>query len=239
MARGDLNWCTMRNDNIPKPEFLVDFPKHGYRGDLFPDILPGSFPGHCLCVSRQFGARGGGIASKIAKKLGWQIYSHEILQYMASNPVAKQELFDFAGTKIVDWVQDQWSRLVEERRISRIEEIEDLARVVLLLGCIGNTVFVGAGAGFLVPNPNRIHARIIAPFDDRASYISQYDRLTLEDAKDKVRNSDERRVEFLHGHFKAEMNEPYCYDLILNSSSLGEECTIQAIIQATKVKYGF
>ena len=113
-----------------------------------------------------------------------------------------------------------------------------MARVILLLGCIGNTVFVGSGAGFIVPDVNRLHARIIAPFEDRASYISQYDRLTLDDSKDKVRNSDERRVEFLHGHFKSVMNEPYCYDLILNSSRLGEDCTIQTIIQATRIKYG-
>ena len=61
----------------------------------------------------------------------------------------------------------------------------------------------------------------------------------LEDSKDKVRNSDERRVEFLHGHFKNVMIEPYCYDLVLNSSRLGEDCTIQTIIQATRIKYGF
>jgi cytidylate kinase len=228
-----------KNDNTPRPELFVDFPKHGYRGDLFPDTLPSSFPGHCLCISRQFGARGGSIAAKVAKKLGWQIYSHEILQYMASNPAAKQELFDFAGSKIVDWVEGQWSQLVDQRRITRTEEIEDLARVILLLGCIGNTVFVGSGAGFLVPDLNRLHTRIIAPFDDRASYISQYDRLTLDDSKDKVRNSDERRVEFLHNHFKTVMDEPYCYDLILNSSRLGEECTVQTIIQATRIRYGF
>lgn len=228
-----------RNDNSPRPDLFIDFPKHGYRGDLFPDSFPSSFPGHCLCISRQFGARGGSIAAKVAKKLGWQIYSHEILQYMASNPAAKQELFDFAGPKIVDWVQGQWSQLIDEKGITRTEEVEDLARVILLLGCIGNTVFVGSGAGFLVPEVNRLHARIIAPFEDRASYISQYDRLTLEDSKDKVRNSDERRVEFLHGHFKNVMNEPYCYDLVLNSSRLGEDCTIQTIIQATRIKYGF
>ena len=226
-----------KNDSTPRPDLFIDFPKHGYRGDLFPDTIPSSFPGHCLCISRQFGARGVSIAAKVAKKLGWQIYSHEILQYMASNPAAKQELFDFAGPKIVDWVQGQWSQLIDEKRITRTEEVEDLARVILLLGCIGNTVFVGSGAGFLVPVINRLHARIIAPFEDRASYISQYDRLTLDDSKDKVRNSDERRVEFLHGHFNAVMNEPYCYDLILNSSRLGEECTIQTIIQATRIKY--
>lgn len=228
-----------KNDNNPRPDLFVDFPKHGYRGDLFPDSPPSAFPGHCLCISRQFGARGGSIAKKVAKKLGWQIYSHEILQYMASNPAAKQELYDFAGSKILDWVQGQWSQLVDERRITRTEEIEDLARVILLLGCIGNTVFVGSGAGFLIPDVNQLHARIIAPFDDRASYISQYDRLTLEDSKEKVRNSDERRVEFLHSHFKAVMNEPYCYDLILNSSRLGEDCTIQTIIQATRIRFGF
>jgi len=228
-----------KNDNNPRPDLFVDFPKHGYRGDLFPDSPPSSFPGHCLCISRQFGARGGSIAKKVAKKLGWQIYSHEILQYMASNPAAKQELFDFAGSKIVDWVQGQWSQLVDERCITRTEEIEDLARVILLLGCVGNTVFVGSGAGFLIPDVNQLHARIIAPFDDRASYISQYDRLTLDDSKEKVRNSDERRVEFLHSHFKDVMNEPWCYDLILNSSRLGEDCTIQTIIQATRIRYGF
>ena len=111
-----------------------------------------------------------------------------------------------------------------------------LALLLPVFDRLHHTVFVGSGAGFIVPDVNRLHARIIAPFDDRASYISQYDRLTMDDSKEKVRSSDERRVEFLHGHFKAVMNEPYCYDLILNSSRLGEDCTIQTIVQATRIK---
>lgn len=227
-----------RDDNKNIPDVNFDFPKHGYRGELFPDHVPSSFPGNCLCISREYGARGGTIAKKIAKLLGWQIYGHEILQYMASNPSAKEELFEFAGVKIVDWVQLRWSQLVEEKSIARHEEIEDISRVILLLGCMGNTVFIGAGAGFLMPEANRLHARIVAPFEARASYISQYDRLTREVSKEKVRSSDERRIEFMHSHFNAVMQEPFCYDLILNSSSLGEECSIKTLTQATKNRFG-
>jgi len=34
-----------RNENSPGSDLGFDFPKHGYRGDLFPDIVPSSFTG--------------------------------------------------------------------------------------------------------------------------------------------------------------------------------------------------
>jgi hypothetical protein len=66
--------------------------------------------------------------------------------------------------------------------------------------------------------------------------MTQWLRLTPEEAAEQVRVRDARRAEFLEAHFRRRPADVYQYDLLLNSSLLGEELCAELIVQAARAK---
>src|SRR5262249_8013730 len=104
------------------------------------------------------------------------------------------------------------------------------------LGAQGRVVLIGRGAGFLLPRETTLHARLVAPFEDRVAYMSQCLRLTLDEAHERVRLRDARRSEYLSAYLHRTQADVYGYDLILNTSSLGEALCAELITQAARTK---
>lgn len=218
-------------------ESLAEIPRHGYRGELFPDFAVQDKPGISLCISREYGARGGSIGRMLAKKLGWQVYDHEILQYMANHQAVLQELNTLISPSIKDWVDFNWSELTQKNIVNPNSDFENFAKIILSLGYLGKTVFVGAGAGLLLPRECRLHVRVVSPMEDRIAYISQYDRCTKQVATQKVISNDQKRIEFIKKNFPSLKQDTFDFDLLMNSSALGEDCCVQVINQVIRNKY--
>src|SRR5947209_4254655 len=90
----------------------------------------------------------------------------------------------------------------------------------------GETAFVPAAltvAGCILPARSTLHVRVVAPLPDRVAYMSQWLRLTVTEAAEQVRLRDHRRAEFIETHFQRRPADVYQYDLLLNSSVLGED----------------
>jgi cytidylate kinase len=60
--------------------------------------------------------------------------------------------------------------------------------------------------------------------------------LTVEEARERVKMRDERRTEFILNNFQRDPNEVHQYDLILNSSLLGEDVSAELIAQAARAR---
>src|SRR5262249_23199545 len=111
------------------------------------------------------------------------------------------------------------------------------ARLILTLGVRGEAIFVGRGAGFILPRPSTLHVRVIAPREDRISYMSQWLRLSREEAAEQVRLRESKREDYLAACIHLP-SDGILHDMTLNSSSLGEELCADLIIQAARGKCG-
>ncbi len=104
------------------------------------------------------------------------------------------------------------------------------------LGAAGEVILVGRGAGCILPAPSTLHVRVVAPLADRIAYMAQWLRLTTEEAAEQVNLRDDRRSQFIETHFHRKAADVYWYDLVVNSSLLGEELGAGLIVQAAKAK---
>jgi cytidylate kinase len=231
------------SDSIPPANFPEgpgtrgpEVPLHGYRGNR--GARPGRFGpvGVSVTISREAGARGGTIGRRVARKLGWPVHDRELLEYMAQDAVARQALIDGLAPAAREWVEARLQALLREQNLSQHPSVIQLARVVLALGVQGEVVLIGRGAGCILPRETTLHVRIIAPLQERIAYMSQWMRLTLEEASERVRLRDERRVEFIATHFHRQPSEIHQYDLLLNSVALGEEICAELIAQAVRAR---
>src|SRR5215470_243635 len=124
-------------------DYHGDAPQHGFRGDstVTPvDRVPAAVT---VAVSRESGARGGTIGRRVGRKLGWQVYDQELLEYLSQDPSACQSMVDALRPEAVAWVETNLERLMREPSVSQHPSVVNLSRVVLALGAQGGVVLVG------------------------------------------------------------------------------------------------
>jgi cytidylate kinase len=230
----------MQEHNMHQPPLIDDpreTPRHGFQGDRGAPPPPRSGPSSLtIAVSREAGARGGTIARRVGRKLGWQVYDQELLEYMAQEAIVSQGVLDAPPAAPADWVEARLQQLLRDKALSEHPSIVNLARVVLALGAQGQVVLLGRGAGCILPRETTLSVRFIAPLRERIAYMSQWMRLPVEEATERVRQNDERRREFVANNFHRDANEVHQYDMILNSSLLGEDVCAELIVQAARAR---
>jgi hypothetical protein len=211
-------------------------PLHGYRGDAENAFGAGTPAGLTIAISREAGSRGGTIACRAGEKLGWEVYSQEMLDYGAPNTALRQDLLAKLSPAAQEWIDDHLEQLISNGAVSRQPNIVDMAQLVLALGAQGNVILLGRGAGYLLPRRSTLHIRFVAPLTDRVAYMAQWLRLTEEEAAEQVRRRDHRRTDYLATHFHRKPNDVHHFDMVLNTSLLGEENCADVVAAAAKAK---
>jgi cytidylate kinase len=218
-------------------EDIPESPRHGFQGDRGAPPAPKTGPtALTIALSREAGARGGTIARRVGRKLGWQVYDQELLEYMAQEVTFSPGVLEAGPSGTDDWTERRLEELVRDGTMSSDVTVRNLARVVLALGAAGRVVLLGRGAGLILPRATTLHVRIIAPLEDRIAYMAQWLRLSEEEAASRVRLRDARRAEFMENHFHRSPADIYQYDLLLNSSLLGEDVCAELIAQAARAR---
>ncbi|MFL5243307.1 MAG: AAA family ATPase [Gemmataceae bacterium] len=212
-------------------------PPHGFRGESPSERRTPALPSALsIAVSRQSGARGGTLGKRVARQMGWEVYSQELLEYILREENVRREILDRLQPAAAAWVEDRLEYLQKEEGLSNDPGIVELARIILAIGVKGHVVFIGRGAGHLLPQISTLHVRVVAPAADRVGYMAQWLRMTQDEARELVRSRDEQRAEFLAKHFHHDESDLARYDLIVNSRLLGEEACADLIIQAARAK---
>lgn len=214
-------------------------PRHGFRGDRARHGGRCEAPlGLSIAVSREAGARGGTIARLVGKRLGWQVYDQELLEFMAQDVVARQGLLEGLTPACRDWVENRLGELRRRHGFAEADSIICMARLVLALAAQGEVVLIGRGTGCLLPRASTLNVRVVAPLAERVAYFGQWQRLPMAEAAEKVRSRDARRAEFLTTHFNRPPGDVHQYDLILNTGLLGEEACADLVAAAARLRWG-
>jgi len=214
---------------------MDESPQHGFQGDRLPLGTPLLPLGPSVAIGRDVGARGGEVARRLGVKLGWPVYDRETLGYAARQPEAVESLLAELPPPVGPWIDDRLRVLHKANVLVDDSEYEREARVLLALGAKGEAIFVGRGAGFILPRETTLHVRIVAPLTDRIAYFSQWLRLPREEAAEQVRIRTEKREKVVAACFHLPSNG-ITYDMELNSSALGEELCADLTITALRAK---
>src|SRR5688572_26603687 len=106
-------------------------PVHGNRGEV---AVRSSGPsGVTIAVSRETGARGGTIARRVGKRLGWQVYNQELLEFLCANEVARQPVLADVPADAAPWVEEHLERVRRDRMIDPGAEGSEMSRLILSL----------------------------------------------------------------------------------------------------------
>ena len=221
---------------MPTSSDSAESPQHGYRGVATPPPILTQPAAVCVALSREAGSRGGSIAESIGRLLGWQVYTQDMIDFLARDDSARSELLAPVPESARFWADMELAKLTRARKLTPQSDAHAVAQMVYTLAAKGQVVLVGRAAGFLLPAATTVHVRIVSPEQQRIGYLAQWLRLTQEEAAAEVRTRDRRRATFLATLSERAIDDPTAYDLVLNSARLGLDGCAQSVVHAVRSK---
>lgn len=204
-------------------------------------VLPNT---KCIAISRQQGSGGSYIGRAVAERLGFRYFDREMLRAVAEYLKAHEHdskdehrvdswferlgnVFS-VGTLETGYVPPSPTVLYEgeivgiENRLIR-EIVDDHVAII-----------VGRGAAqMLCGRPGVVTVFVHAPEEWRVDRVQQiYKTADRAQASRMVRESDQKRTRFIRGVTGSEWTDPRCYDLAINSMSLGFDAAIDLIVRS-------
>jgi len=202
-----------------------------------------------VTISREYGSGGGEIAARLARRLGWQLIDHEIVERVASEMgtstqeaeaqdeqtegVLARALTSAAYLDPALMVSAPPEAFLADRQVYR----DTVNRVVKAAATRGHVVIVGRGSQvILAQRRDVLHVRIIAPFEKRVAYVMQRERLDQHAAQSRIKMKDLDRTRHLEIEYDRKPQDAQLYDIVLNISLLDLDSAVEVICSTLQQK---
>lgn len=115
--------------------------------------------------------------------------------------------------------------------------LQALESVVRELARSQSIVIRGRGSQFILrDDPRALHVLVVSPLEVRVKRVMEDLKLSHEAAKQQIARFDNSRREFIKRHFKAELEDPVCYDLVINTEHLAFQAAASIVVDALTFK---
>ena len=180
-----------------------------------------------ITISRGCFSHGQEIAEKVAKKLGYECVSREIL-------VEAAQLFNVAEKKLIRSLNDA-PNILERIVHGKERYLEYIKAALLEYVRKGNVVYHGhAGHLLLTEIPQVLKIRIIADKEDRINLLQKRENETKEAAAGIIENEDKNRAYWTRYLYKMDINDPKLYDIVINIGNLTIQDACEIICVAAR-----
>jgi cytidylate kinase len=178
------------------------------------------------------GSGGSLIAEKVAERLGFHWFHHDIVKQIAKTAKIRSTVVNTLEKARLSGIKDFVSSLMEDQYIHPDTYLKHLLVVVSTIAKHGRAVIVGRGANFILPAEDRFAVRVIAPLEKRIREVALAHRASTEDAKRRVIQRESRRKAFIRRTFNADISDPIHYDLTINTGKMSIDTAVETVIAA-------
>ncbi|MFZ0799405.1 MAG: cytidylate kinase-like family protein [Terriglobales bacterium] len=193
-----------------------------------------------VTIEREFGSGGGGIASELARRLGWKLWDQQLTGEIAR----RAQVPESAVTLCDERVDSRLYRLAKafwrgsyERSIPLADShafdtdrmmalVEEIMRTI---AAEGNAVIVGRGAPFFLRDrEDTFRVFTYAPHHEKIRRLLAMGK-RRDEAEDLVENVDKERIAYIKHYFDADWPVRALYHLMINTL-VGDENVIATIM---------
>ena len=203
-----------------------------------------------VTLSREYGSGGGEVAARLARRLGWQLLDHEVVVRVAQAlGVAEAEAAAYdeqeeglAARFLRELSTPAWfggmpgaepGSLPPAPAVDAQRYHATLCRIVEAAATAGGVVIVGRGAqALLAAWRDVLHARVVAPLDQRVAYVARREGLAAEAARARIAVKERDRTRYLRAHYQRDPADPQLYDLVVNTGVLALDDAVDLIALA-------
>ena len=200
-----------------------------------------------ITIARQYGSGGKTIAAMLAKELGVNCYSREILKMASEESGINERLFGQADErlKISSWFKvlkrpyegellpPESSGFVSDENLFNYQ-----AKIIKDLAGKESCVIVGRCADYVLRDyPNVMSVFIHADKEFCLQRAMERHSMTEQEMERYIEKTDKYRGEFYRNYTGHQWEDARNYDLCLNSGKLGFEKCVEAIKGYMKVRF--
>jgi cytidylate kinase len=182
-----------------------------------------------IAISRLTGSGGSEIARILANELRMDLVGGEIINKVAQSAKMSEKVVRSLDEKDISRLDSFIDSMFASRHLSPDSFLKHLTKVVLTIGEHGNTILLGRGAQYILPKDMVFRVRIVAPREIRVKRIMEQRQLSKGEAEKYIDERDRNRKGFVQKYFKANVDDPDNYDVIINTERLGIEGSVEAI----------
>jgi cytidylate kinase len=95
---------------------------------------------------------------------------------------------------------------------------------ILKLAELGNVILIGRGANLITAKLDHVlHVRLVGSLEKRIARVAEHLSLEPKAAREFVEKADRGHQRYIREHFKAEIENPLLYDLVINTDRISCE----------------
>ena len=214
-----------------------------------------------VTISREYGSGGGEIAARLARRLGWRLIDHAVIEQTArelevyETEVEKhdEEYVESTLSRILNRIQQfapaaftsaggssifASSPQGAETRVSETRAYQDTMRSIITAAAnTGHVVIVGRGGLVLLAGKRDVlHIRVVAPLELRVVYAARREGLDLDAARRRVQAKDRARTRYMQTQYDSQHEDPHLYDLVIDIAVLDLDSAVDLICLALERK---
>ena len=180
-------------------------------------------PYNFITISRDIGALGDAVASETAKRLKWNVYDKEIVDYIATNSKVRHNLVDQLDERTQSLIYDSVDgllRILQSQSFSNEEYHVALIKTLATLAAQGHAILLGHGGAFVLQGQPGLHVRITASLPVRIRRLSKKWSISDEKTRKTVLKTDAERRVFIRRHFNQDKDDIRFFHLVFNTDYL-------------------
>ncbi|HMP82066.1 MAG TPA: cytidylate kinase-like family protein [Verrucomicrobiota bacterium] len=182
-----------------------------------------------VTLSRQAGCGALEVAEKLARLLQarspkdappWTVFDQNLMEKVLEDHQLSGRFARFLPEDRMTELQDIVDELFGLRPASWTV-IQDTAETMLKLADVGSVILIGRGSNIVTSKlDDTFHVRLVAPLDQRVERAHRNYNMSLKEAREFCKREDLGRERYLKKYFKADVNDPMHYHMILNTGML-------------------
>ena len=199
-----------------------------------------------ITIARQYGSGGKTVGKMLAKELDIPYYDREIISMAAEesgvNPTLFQDEFKHHGLRALLSGGYKGSRLLSPESAGFTSDdnlFNYQAKIIKKLAETESCVIVGRCADYILRNyPNVMSVFVHAPHDFCMEQAMLRSSMTEREMEKFIAKTDKYRGEYYHYYTGQEWSSALHYDLCLDSSKLGFDKCVDAILAYRNIRFG-
>jgi len=201
--------------------------------------------GTVITIGRQFGSGGRAIGKLVAEKLGIPFYDKDIIKHIAEESGLSHEILNDYDEKPTNSFLYSLSlgAYTYGNSITGIPEMPMSDKIFVIqsdvikkLASEGSCVIVGRCAESVLKDEfDFLSVFIHTDFDSRIQRVSEYDKISHDEAAERIRKTDKKRASYHNYYSELKWGAATSYDLCINSK-IGIENAAQLIIDIYNMK---
>jgi CMP/dCMP kinase len=194
-----------------------------------------------VTIEREFGSGGGGIASQLARRLGWKLWDNQLTCEIAKRAQVAESAVALCDERVdgrlyrlakAFW-RGSYERSMPMANSRAFDTDRMMAMVEEIMRTIakeGNAVIVGRGSPFFLRDrKDTFRVFTYASHDEKVRRLLALGK-SREEAEDLVENVDKERIAYIKHYFNADWPTRSLYHLMINTV-VGDENVIATICE--------